>query len=91
VHVRVRLGPSFSKEVGFSERIVELAAGATAASLLAAIAKAAPNLSCVEGGTVDLGVANLSLNGQAIDPRMPEKVAVREGTEAYLYDIITGG
>lgn len=65
--------------------------GATALTLLEEAARAAPGLSCVDGGVVDLALANLSVNGKAVDARAPQAVALREGDEAYLYGVISGG
>lgn len=93
MRVNVQLGPAFSREAGFSERVFALQAGATAETLLRAIARAAPGLSCVDeaAGAVDLATANLSVNGRGVDPRSPEKTALRDGDRAYLYGVIAGG
>jgi len=91
MHVIVRLGRRFADEAGFAERRLELPDGSTAASLLKAMAKAAPGLSVADAGTIDLAVANLSVNKQAVDPQHPEASRLKDGDEAYLYGVISGG
>lgn len=90
-HVTVRLGRRFAHEAGFSERRLALPEGATAASLLQALAREAPRISAVAGDSVDLAVANLSVNRRAVDPGHPEALALKDGDEAYLYGVISGG
>jgi len=91
--VVVRLGRLFSKEAGFSERAFELGKGATVEDLLLEIGKAAPALSCLDdvSGAVDLALANLSINGQAVNPLEPGKRALHTGDAVYLYSPISGG
>lgn len=93
MRVKLQLGRVFSGEAGFSERVFDLPAGATVETLLREIARAAPALSCVDeaAGAVDLGAANLSVNGRAVDPRAPEKTALRDGDRCYLYGVVSGG
>ena len=91
--VTVKLGRSFSRASGFSRREVELAPGASARELLFALGSAAPGLSCLDPatGAVDLGAANLSVNGRAVDPRHPERTALGDGDSCYLYGVLSGG
>lgn len=93
MRVFIQLGKRFSAEAGFAERAFEVPQGATAFRLLREIAAAAPRLSCLDesGASVDLALANLSVNGKAVDPRSPEKFALQEGDRCYLYGIIGGG
>ena len=91
LRVLVRLGRAFSNEAGFAERAFDLPPGSTAGFLLARIAAEAPSLSCVEGGAVDLAVAQLSVNGHTADPRAPERHVLSDGDEAYLFAPISGG
>jgi len=93
VKVLVRLGRQFSKDAGFSARALELPEAATIEALLKAIGKAAPGLSCVDEatGAVDLALANLSINGRAVNPLEPGKVKLHDGDTAYLYGTISGG
>ena len=93
MRVTVKLGRRFAAEAGSEEFPLDLPKGSTAASLLAAIASRAPKLSCLDaaGTTVDLSVANLSVNGRAVDPRNPSALALAEGDSCYLYGIIGGG
>ena len=91
--VTVGLGRAFSREAGFSRRDVELPPGASAQQLLSALALAFPGLSCLDRakGAVDLGAANLSVNGRAVDPGHPERTPLEEGDSCYLYGVLTGG
>jgi molybdopterin converting factor small subunit len=93
VNITVELGRQFAREAGASKRVVTLPQGATARDLLRAIAEAIPNLSCIEPGAnaVDLGLANLSVNGQAVSPLAPEKTVLKDGDTCYLYGTISGG
>ncbi len=91
--VTVELGRLFAKEAGFARRDVALQDGASARDLLSALASAAPGLSCVDGEAraVDLGAANLSVNGRGVDPRRPEATALADGDRCYLYGVLSGG
>lgn len=89
--VTLHLGRAFAKEAGFAERAITLPAPSSAAALLRAVAAAAPQLSCVGEGNVDLAVAHLSINGKAVDARAPEAHALKDGDLAYLYSPISGG
>jgi molybdopterin converting factor small subunit len=93
MRLTLRLGRRFASEAGFPSASLDLPEGATAARLLEEIAARAPNLSCLDerGRTVDLSVASLSVNGRAVDPRAPEKVALKGGDEAYLFGVVSGG
>jgi len=91
MHVLVRLGRRFAAEAGFAQRRLELPEGANANALLEAIAAAAPGLSAAEGGSIDLAVANLSVNKKAVDPAHPGARRLKDGDEAYLYGVISGG
>lgn len=89
--VTVRLGRRFAAQAGFDERPFDLPDGANAAALLSAVAAAAPGLECVDGGTVDLALASLSVNGRAVDPRDPSATALEGGDACYLYGPVSGG
>lgn len=91
--VTVELGRAFAREAGFTSRDVELPPVASAKQLLSALALAAPGLSCLDptGGAVDLGAANLSVNGRAVDPGHPERTLLEEGDSCYLYGVLSGG
>jgi len=91
--VKVRFGRRFAAEAGFPEVELTLPEGASAAALLQAVARSAPKLSCLDGAgrTVDLSVANLSVNGRSVDPRAPEAAKLKEGDAAYLFGVIGGG
>ncbi len=89
--VTLRLGRAFAREAGFAERDLTLGAPSNAAALLRAAAAAAPRLSCVAEGTVDLAIAHLSVNGKVVDARAPEAHALKDGDSAYLYSPISGG
>lgn len=91
MHVTVRLGRRFAAQAGFAERAFDLPDGASADALLAAIASAAPGLEPVEAGAVDLALASLSVNGQAVDPRHPAGHPLRDGDACYLYGPVSGG
>jgi molybdopterin converting factor small subunit len=93
VIVRIQLGRVFAREAGFAERDVSLPEASAADALLREVARLAPALSCVDeaAGAVDLGAANLSVNGAAVDPRSPEKTTLHDGDRCYLFGVIAGG
>ncbi len=91
MRVTLRLGRQFAREAGLEERVFDLPGGASTADLLSAVARALPSLSCVEGGTVDLAVASLSVNGAPVDPRSPSAARLAEGDACYLFGPVAGG
>jgi hypothetical protein len=93
IKVTVEFGRAFANAAGFARHVVELPAGALVPALLAALGALAPALPCVDSGTgaVDLSAAHLSVNGQGVDPRHPERTALHEGDRCYLYGVLSGG
>jgi hypothetical protein len=91
VKVLLQLGRRFAGQAGFSERLLDLPAGATVEAFLRRASQEAPSLECVGGGTVDLAVASLSVNGKAVDPRDGLWRPLMDGDRCYLYGAVSGG